>query len=276
MCFPKVVPDPSQNDSMSFSQIFLLAAAGFAAGVINAIAGGGTIVTFPALLAVGVNSVQANATSTVALIVGIAGSITGYRRNLPAVANWLKIFTPVSLIGGLIGGVLLTLTPTSVFDRIVPFLILFATVLFMLNNFFRPKYHPEIEGDSLQDASSHRWLWWALAFQFVVAIYGGYFGAGIGILMLATLGIMGFHNVHEMNTVKTVLGGLINVVAAAYFIWDGLIDWPKALIMAGGATIGYYGGSHFAQRISQNSVRRLIAAIGFCLSAWMFYKTFSR
>lgn len=264
---------------MSIEQILLLAGAGFAAGVINAIAGGGTILTFPALIFAGVNSIQANATSTVALIVGIAGSITGYRRNMPAVANWLKAFAPVSLIGGLIGGVLLTFTPSKVFDHLVPFLILFATVLFMLNNFFRPRYEPSaptVPGGDLHHAAQKGWLTYALIFQFFVAVYGGYFGAGIGILMLATLGMLGFHDVHEMNTVKTVLGGLVNIVAALYFIYAGLIDWPKALIMAAGAGVGYYGGAHFAQRISQNSVRRLIALIGCGISAYMFYKQFLR
>ncbi len=257
---------------MTLHQILLLVAAGFAAGAINAIAGGGTILTFPALLLVGVDAIHANATSTVALIVGIAGSITGYRRNIPAVVHWLKAFTPVSLIGGLIGGILLTFTPSGVFDHLVPFLILFATVLFLLNNFFRPRYNPNSNPQG--DATSHKWLRYAIFFQFFVAIYGGYFGAGIGILMLATLGMMGLHDVHEMNTVKTVLGGLVNIVAALYFVWVGLIDWPKALIMAGGATGGYYGGSHFAQRISQETVRRLIALIGFVISAYMFYKQF--
>ncbi len=262
---------------MTTHQILLLAGAGCAAGVINAIAGGGTILTFPALLLAGVNSIQANATSTVALIVGIFGSVAGYRRNMPAVANWMKAFAPVSLIGGLIGGILLTYTPSNVFDHLVPFLILFATVLFMLNNFFRPHYEPgasTVPGGDLHHATERGWLRYALIFQFFVAVYGGYFGAGIGILMLATLGFLGFHNVHEMNTVKTVLGGLINIVAALYFVWAGLVDWPKALIMAGGASVGYYGGSHFAQRISQNSVRRLIALIGFAISAYMFYKQF--
>lgn len=262
---------------MTTEQIVLLAGAGFGAGVINAIAGGGTILTFPALIFAGVNSIQANATSTVALIVGIVGSLAGYRRNLPAVSNWLKVFTPVSLVGGLIGGILLTVTPSKMFDHLVPFLILFATVLFLLNNFFRPHYKPgakTVPGGDLQHAAKQGWLLYALIFQFFVAVYGGYFGAGIGILMLATLGMLGFHNVHEMNTVKTVLGGLINIVAAVYFIWAGLIDWPKALIVAAGSGVGYYGGSHFAQRISQNSVRRLIGLIGCAISAYMFYKQF--
>jgi uncharacterized protein len=259
---------------MTLHHILLLAGSGFAAGVINAIAGGGTILTFPALLLAGVGAIEANATSTVALIVGIVGSLTSYRRNLPAVAHWLRAFTPVSLLGGLLGSVLLTCTPSRVFDRLVPFLILFATVLFLLNNFLRPRYNPG--NDPRLNLLSHRWLPYALTFQFFVAVYGGYFGAGIGILMLATLGMMGLHNVHEMNTVKTVLGGLVNIVAALYFIAVGLVDWPKALIMAAGASAGYYGGAHFAQSISQNSVRRLIALIGFAISAYMFYIQFVR
>lgn len=257
---------------MTTAEILLLAGAGCAAGVINAIAGGGTILTFPALLAVGVNSVQANATSTVALIVGIVGSVYGYRKNIVIVKDWLKKFALVSLIGGLIGGVLLTWTPSSVFDRLVPFLILFATVLFLLNNFLRPHLVPATPAG--ESTIKKNWLIYAMIFQFAVAVYGGYFGAGIGILMLATLGILGFHNVHEMNAVKTVLGALVNIIAALYFAVDGLIDWPKAFIMAGGAAVGYFCGSHFTQRISQNSVRRLIAFIGFAIAGYMFYKQF--
>jgi uncharacterized membrane protein YfcA len=113
-------------------------------------------------------------------------------------------------------------------------------------------------------------------FQFLVALYGGYFGAGIGILMLASLGLLGLNNIHQMNGLKTVLGALINLVAAGYFVWAGLIDWPKAGVMTIGSFVGYYVGAHFSQRIPQQRVRQLITAIGLTISAILFYRQFLR
>ena len=114
----------------------------------------------------------------------------------------------------------------------------------------------------------------ALVFQFLVSVYGGYFGAGIGILMLAALGFLGFRNIHEMNAAKMVLSALINTVASGWFLYSGLVDIPKAAAMTVGAVIGYYAGSHFSQKISQLHVRRLIMSIGFTMSAVLFYRQF--
>jgi uncharacterized membrane protein YfcA len=244
--------------------------AGIAAGLMNAIAGGGTIVTFPALLLTGLSSIHANATSTIALLPGTLAGIFGYRRNIPAVYRWLKLFTTVSLIGGLIGGVLLTRTPAPLFDRLVPYLILFATILFAARDFFVRLFRSE-RTTAARDPSL-RWKATAVAFQFVVALYGGYFGAGIGILMLATLGFLGFKDIHEMNTVKGVLGLAINVIAAAYFIFAGLVDWKAAGLVAVGSVLGGYSGAWLAQRIPQRTVRHLVSAIGFTIAAAMFYK----
>jgi hypothetical protein len=124
------------------------------------------------------------------------------------------------------------------------------------------------------DSESRRWL--TIGFQFLVAVYGGYFGAGIGILMLALLGFIGLRNIHEMNTLKTVLGALINLVAAVWFILLGLIDWPKGGLMTVGALAGYYLGSHYSQRVPQKTVRTAITVIGFILSAITFYEEFVR
>ena len=210
---------------MSAIEIITLAAAAAAAGMVNALAGGGTLITFPTLLAFGTPSIIANATSTLALVVGTAGSVYGYREPIRAVRPWLKRFVPVSLLGGLLGGILLTITKEAVFAKMVPFLLLFASVLFLLQGPFR-----RFAGflDQTETASPHHHAVWAgIVFQFFVALYGGYFGAGIGILMLASLGFLGLRNIHEMNGLKTVLGALINVVAATWFIGAGLIDWPR-------------------------------------------------
>ena len=194
----------------------------------------------------------------------------GYRRQIPLIKAWLKRFVPVSVLGGLLGGILLTRTREETFARLVPFLILFATILFLLQGSFRRR----AGGSESTRAPSRHGLVLALVFQFLVAIYGGYFGAGIGILMLASLGFLGLTDIHEMNSLKTVLGSLINQVAALYFIFYGLIDWPKMGVMTVGAVAGYFLGAHFSQRIAQRRVRQIITAIGFLISAVLFYKEF--
>src|SRR5439155_11079615 len=123
---------------------------------------------------------------------------------------------------------------------------------------------------------SRKVVYGAVAFQFVIAVYGGYFGAGIGILMLAWLGFIGLAHIHEMNTLKTLLGSLINLVAAIWFAFAGLIHWPKAAVMTAGALAGYFLGAHFAQRIPQRRLRQIITVIGFTLSAVTFYQQFTR
>ena len=256
---------------MTTTEILGLFAAAMAAGAINAVAGGGTLVTFPTLLFFGAGPIIANATSTLALTLGTAGSVYGYRRHFGNVKHWLWRFVPVSLIGGLAGSIWLTRTSNDTFAKLVPFLILFATVLFLLQGFFR-----RIAGLEQRSAPAGHNVWGAVLFQFAVAVYGGYFGAGIGILMLASLGFIGLADIYEMNTLKTVLGSLINLVASVWFVFAGLIDWPRTLVMASSAIIGYYLGSHYSQRIPQKRVRQLITAIGFTLSAAMFYRQFLR
>ncbi len=254
-------------------EIIGLLAAGAAAGAVNAVAGGGTLITFPTLLFFGVPSVVANATSTIALVFGTTGSVFGYRHHIKAVAPWLRRLLPVSLLGGGIGSALLTHTSDRTFSKLVPFLILFATVLFLAQGIFR-----RFAGAHLDEgqAPTRRRIAIAIFFQFLVAIYGGYFGAGIGILMLASLGFIGLHNIHEMNTLKTILGSLLNLVAAAWFACAGLVDAPRAGILAAGALAGYYLGSHFSQRLPQPRIRQGITLIGFLLSAVTFYREFLR
>ncbi len=258
------------GESLPLLEITALAVGACLAGAMNAIAGGGTIITFPLLIAFGMPAIQANATSTVALTVGIFGSVYGYRQNLPAAKPWMKLFGPVSIVGGLFGAWLLTVTSEKFFNDLVPFLILFATVLFLLGNVLS-----RLAGfDALEMTTHSAKRFTAAAAQFAVAVYGGYFGAGIGILMLASFALIGLKNIHEMNAIKTVLGGLINVVAAVYFVWAGLVQWPEAIVMMIGSTIGYYGGAALTQKISQAQVRLLIAGFGLALSAVFFWRQF--
>jgi uncharacterized membrane protein YfcA len=253
-------------------QISALFASAVVAGAVNAIAGGGTLLTFPVLLFTGTTAVVANATSTLALVIGTAGSIFGYRRQVAAVRPWLSRFVPVSLAGGLVGSALLTYGKPEVFAMLVPYLILFATVLFLAQDVFRRMARRSVEASAIEGPAPGHGLLWAVVFQFGVAVYGGYFGAGIGILMLATLGLLGLSNIHQMNALKNILGSLINLVAAVWFVANGLIDWPKAGIMTVGALAGYYAGAHFSQRIPQERVRVLITCIGFAAAAWTFWK----
>jgi uncharacterized membrane protein YfcA len=261
---------------MTVIQGVILAITAAIAGIINALAGGGTLLTFPMLLFVGTSSIVANATSTLALVVGTFGSVYGFRNQIPAVRPWLKRFVPVSLLGGILGAVLLTHTKERTFARMVPFLLLFATLVFLGQNFFRRFAGLTRSSEIYTGSPRTPAVWVAIIFQFLVAVYGGYFGAGIGILMLASLGFLGLTNIHEMNALKNVLSSLINFIAATYFIYSGLIDWPKAGVMIVGAVCGYFWGAHYSQRIPQNRVRQIITAVGFVISAALFYRQFFR
>jgi len=261
---------------VSWIEIISLLAAAAAAGAINAIAGGGTLITFPVLILFGVPPVIANATSTLSLVVGVFGGFVGFRKLIAEIRPWLPAFLPISLIGGWIGSFLLTHGKSETFSKLVPYLILFATILFMLQGAVR-RLAARRSADELiarHDGPPTQGIGLAAAvfFQFLVSIYGGYFGAGIGILMLATFGILGFSNIHKMNALKNLIGGLINVVAAIWFTVSGLIDWPRMGVMAVGALAGYYIGATYSQKLPQSAVRKLIMAIGLIITAVMFWK----
>lgn len=253
----------------SFALIFLAAAAG---GAINSIAGGGTLLTFPAIVWLGVPPILANATSTVALWPGSFGSMWAYRRELAGTQAWLLWFTAPSLLGGIVGALLLMRTPPDRFDRWVPFLVLGATILFLLQGPLRRRFWPQVVSAGREHAVLPRPPWWFLAAQFAVAMYGGYFGAGIGILMLATLGAMGLVNIHRMNGLKNWGAMWINAIAALLFIVNGMVLWPVALAMAAGGLAGGYGGARLALRVGQAWVRRAVVAIGFIAFVWLLVR----
>ena len=242
--------------------------AAFLAGAINSVAGGGTLVSFPALIWLGLDSVTANATSTVAIWPGTVGSAWGYRRELQAAEPRFRVLIVPSLVGGLTGALLLRWTPALIFDRMVPYLILFATLLFMAQETVQRMLKT---GDA-QSRRSLKWLLGAILFQLAVGIYGGYFGAGIGILMLAALSILGLKDIHEMNSLKVVFGGSINGIAAAYFVWARMVYWPDVVIMAVAAIVGGYGGAGMARKLGRTAVRRIVIAIGFGMAISLFIK----
>jgi uncharacterized protein len=244
-------------------------ASAFLAGAINSVAGGGTLVTFPTLIWLGLNSISANATSTVGIWPGTLGSVWGYWGELRQAESRLRILILPSLAGGLLGALLLRWTPSRTFDQMVPFLILFATLLFMAQEAVQRLLKTAGPGRH----KSTRWLVGALLFQFGVGIYGGYFGAGIGILMLAALAILGLTDIHEMNSLKVVFGGSINGIASLYFIWARMVYWPYVLVMVAGAIAGGYGGAGLARKLGRKAVRGIVIAIGFGMAISLFLKS---
>lgn len=255
------------------SRLALIVAAAAAGGAVNSIAGGGTLLTFPALIGLGIPAMTANATSTVALWPGAVGSMLGYLDELRGVRTWAVRFALPSLAGGLVGALLLLVTPADRFDALVPWLVIGATVLFVLQRpmmrWLQRRRAVPTDGTPAADPTLSRPSASVLIFQFFVAIYGGYFGAGIGILMLAALGFMGLTNIHRMNGLKNWGGLCTNFVAAVTFALSHLVDWRVALAMALGAAAGGYGGSRLAQRVPQEWVRRAVVAIGFASGLWL-------
>jgi uncharacterized protein len=247
----------------------LLFGSAMAAGMINSVAGGGTLLTFPSLIWAGHSPIIANATSTVALVPGTWSSIWGYRRELETTPRRFFVLVIPSLVGGILGAALLNRTPPALFAALVPFLILFATILFLIQE---PIQRRRQTGDATQHPVTTRWLIGTAFYQFLIAVYGGYFGAGIGILMLAALGLMGLSNIHQMNGLKNIFGSSINAVAAVYFIVVGLVNWPAALVMAAGSIIGGYGAAGLARKLGQKFVRRTVIVIGLAMTVSLFLK----
>lgn len=256
-----------QNESLSMLALAAVFLASGLGGAVNAIAGGGTLLTFPALVALGLPALTANATSTVALWPGALGSMWGYRDELRGARAWVVRLTLPSVAGGALGAWLLLRTPPDRFARIVPFLVLGATLLFLaqgpLMRRLRERRGAPAAASEAADGEDPRVApLLFIAGQFGIGVYGGYFGAGIGILMLAGLGLMGFTNIHRMNGLKNWGAMCMNVVAAAIFAFSGIVDWPVALTMAVGGLLGGYAGSRVAQRVGQQPVRRAIVCIG--------------
>jgi hypothetical protein len=260
------------GEAVRLAAIVVIAALG---GMVNSIAGGGTLLTFPAIVALGVPPLIANATSTVALWPGALSSMWGYRERLRGMQQWAATFAVPSLTGGVLGAWLLLATPAERFTLIVPWLVLGATVLFAAQGPVLRKLRANSGSNAVnarddgEFAPRHSAV--ALTCQFLVGVYGGYFGAGIGILMLAVLGYMGFTNIHRMNGLKNWGGLCINFVAAVMFAFSGIVDWAVALAMAVGATTGGYLASRAAQKVPEVVVRRAIVGIGFAAGVWLLW-----
>ena len=257
---------------MTLWQAGVLFGAALAGGALNAVAGGGSFLTFPALLVAGVPAIRANATSTVALWPGSLMSAAAYRRELSG-RRGVVLLGGVSLIGGLIGALLLLRTPPAVFGQLVPYLLLVATLLFAfggpLTRYVRGRLNTHLAG-----AVAPPWAAVAgvAALQLAIATYGGYFGGGIGILMLAALALAGMDDIHAMNALKTVMASCINGVAVAAFVAAGVVAWPEALLMAAGAVTGGYGGARLARKLDPRRVRRFVILAGFAMTLYFFLR----
>jgi uncharacterized membrane protein YfcA len=272
---------------MTFIAGILLFIAAMLGGTLNSVAGGGSFITVPSLIFSGVPPIQANTTSTVALWPGSVASITAYRREL-ARLNRVVILTLgiTSLIGGILGAILLLSTSQSTFLYLLPYLMLIATLLFafsphitkLLRNRSADTQNTEYSQGIPDKASTLSWRSMAaISFiQLIVAIYGGYFGGGIGIMILASLGIMGMENIHEMNALKTVLQTSINGVAVITFIIAGAVLWLQALVMVAGAIMGGYGGAYFARKLDPRVVRAFVILVGTSMTIYFFLRSIGR
>lgn len=247
----------------------LLCLSALAAGAINSIAGGGTLATFPSLLSV-VSAVSANATSTFALLPGSFAAAWGYRKELAASRGLLwRLFWP-SLFGGIAGAFAVTRFPERVFAELVPWLLLTATTLMLVQ---RPV--AKWIGATPHEAPSRGTVAAVVFFQFLVGVYGGYFGAGIGILMLSSLAFMGISDIHQMNGVKSILASVMNGVGALIFVAEGKVVWRYALPMAVASVIGGYAGARMARKLQASTVRAIVIAVGFGVAGYSFYKRFA-
>lgn len=239
----------------------MLTAAAFAGGAINSVAGGGSFLTFPALLLAGVPAIPANATNNTAMWLGVIASARGYREEIRTYRRVVMPALAVSIAGSVGGALLLLHTPAQTFERMIPWLLLFATLTFALSPLLTEPHARSVVHSP-----------WQLAAQFLVSIYGGYFGAGMGILMLAILGFSGLPNMNAMNGVKNVLAIAINGVAVVPFLIAGIIHWPIALLMAVFAMGGGYAGARLFRRIPSRITRGIVLTIGGGMTAYFFIK----
>jgi len=245
--------------------------AGVVAGAINSVAGGGTLISFPSLVAFGESQIVSNATNTAALWPGSLSSAIGYRKDTPIPLGLLATLLIPSFIGGILGAWILVSTPPGIFNIIVPFLVLFATLLFAFRDHITRKFK---RNDSDEENISTGGRVWGFFFQLFVATYGGYFGAGIGILMLGSLSIMGLRDIHKMNAIKTPLAALINCTAFVLFALKGLVAWDLALVLCLGAIAGGYVGARSAKRLNPRVLQIFVVTIGLVVSAWLLLKAF--
>jgi uncharacterized membrane protein YfcA len=257
---------------MSPGEAAIIFVAGVGAGAINAVAGGGTLLSFPILLWLGRDPIVANASNAVALWPGSLASAVGFRRELAAAPRLLRTLLPASALGAAVGGYLLLATPTRLFSALVPFLILGATLLMALKRpllALRRRAQPAVT-----DARVPHRQFGALALaQLLVGVYGGYFGAAMGIMMLALFGLFGLDDIHQRNGLKNVAATLINAVASVIFVAGGAVGWWDAGVLGAGAIVGGYVGASLGRRLPARIAEVLVVAIGLTAAAFQIWRS---
>jgi uncharacterized membrane protein YfcA len=243
------------------TDLLLLFIAGTITGVMNAVAGGGSFVAFPALLLVGVPIIPANVTTTIATVPGQFASVWAYRHDIRAATEFdVRALLGVSMVGGLIGAVILLATPSTVFAGLLPWLMLMATSIFAFGN-FAPK--AVLQRFTIRMRG-------VLIAQFFIAVYGGYFGAGIGFMMLAALTLYGMRDIHAMNGLKLILALCMTLVSSVAFVLAGKVYWTEALVMCIAALIGGYFGALGAKRVRPDIIKIFIVVLGTGLTVYFF------
>ncbi|MET1412837.1 sulfite exporter TauE/SafE family protein [Roseibium sp. HPY-6] len=251
---------------MTFPDVILLIFVGLIGGVWNAIAGGATLFTFPALMAAGLPPVVANATNFLGLLPSNAAALAAYKDELRKAGSDLFILSLVSGAGAATGSLLLLVSDPQTFLALVPFLLAAATALFAFGEQMRRAF-VRLSGPSRTSTAVY-------AVLFLVSIYGGYFGAGLGIILLAIAQVIGHTDFHEANSIKNLLATNFTIISIAIFGAGGLIDWPAALVMMIGSSAGGYLGGRWAKKVNQNHLRILVVAFGTLLSVVYFWRTF--
>jgi uncharacterized membrane protein YfcA len=229
---------------------------GLCAGIMNAVAGGGTLVSYPILLWVGRDPIVANATNALALWPGSLAGAWGFRREIVRLPRLLKFLVPAAILGGLAGGWLLLATPSKVFSTVVPYLILFATLVLAAKSVLTRIRRKPTGGQS----GAHAFILFIA--QFAVSVYGGYFGAGMGILMLAALGLYGLSDFHERNAMKNLLAATTNGAASIFFTAAGAIRWGDGLVLGAGAVVGGLVGAAVGRRLSNRTLEMAAIVVG--------------
>jgi uncharacterized membrane protein YfcA len=244
---------------LTLIKILLAGIAAVAAGFINALAGGGTLITFPVLMAIGLPAISANVTNTVALLPGYLGGTMAQSKDMQGQKKRLRIALPAAFLGGLVGGILLLVTGEKLFTSLVPFLILLASILLAIQNPVR-KWLTRRQEEGKAHPITEPWLFLPV---FLAAIYGGYFGAGLSVIVLAVLGLVLSDSLTKLNAIKQAIAFAANIAAALFFVFSGKVHWIIALVMAVGALLGGSLGGKLAGKVKPNVLRIIVVSIGF-------------
>jgi uncharacterized protein len=255
---------------MNFIGYIFAGLAAIAAGMINALAGGGTLITFPVLMAIGLPAVSANVTNTVALLPGYLGGTIAQSKDVNDQKKRILTVIPAALLGGLVGGILLLRTGEKLFTQLVPFLILLASALLAIQNPVRHWLTRRQKEEKHKTTNE----FWVLIPIFLATIYGGYFGAGLSVIVLAVLGLVINENLTRLNAVKQVISFSANTAAALLFVFSGKVVWSVALVMAIGALLGGSLGGRIAARVKPETLRWIVIALGFTVGIIYLVKTY--